>query len=62
MDKQTDLMAKEILAPLELEMQELEAMEAPGFWEITAYVSGAVVSGGASYVVVTVSISTITIT
>ena len=58
----TDARTMEILAPLELEMQELEAMEAPGFWDISGYISGVVVSGGVSYVVVTISISGIVIT
>ncbi|MCL1870358.1 MAG: hypothetical protein FWF90_08100 [Promicromonosporaceae bacterium] len=62
MDTLTDVQAREILAPLELEMQELEAMEAPGFWDVTGYISGAAVSGAVSYVVVTVSVSSIVIT
>ena len=58
----TDARVQEILAPLELEMQELEAMEAPGFWDVTGYIGGAVVGSAVSYVVVTVSVSGIVIT
>ncbi|GEB52004.1 MULTISPECIES: daptide-type RiPP [Streptomyces] len=39
-------------AGLELGMQELEAMEAPGFWSVTGYISGAGVSGAVTYSVV----------
>ncbi|BFO21404.1 hypothetical protein SHKM778_77920 [Streptomyces sp. KM77-8] len=37
---------------LELGMQELEAMEAPGWWSVTGYVSGAAVSGAVTYSIV----------
>ncbi|MCC2308119.1 daptide-type RiPP [Cellulomonas chengniuliangii] len=62
MDTMSDAHVRELLAPLELDMQELEPMDAPGFWSVSGYISGAVVGSAASYVVVTVSISTITIT
>jgi len=58
----TDEYTQAILAPLELEMQELEAMEAPGFWDVTGYISGAAVGSAVSYVVVTISVSGIVIT
>lgn len=41
---------------LELDMQELEAMDAPGFWtglregaEVTSYIAGGVAAGAAIY-------------
>ncbi|MEV8307293.1 daptide-type RiPP [Streptomyces flavidovirens] len=43
---------QEITPALELGMQELEAMEAPGFWSVTGFVSGAGVSGAVTYSVV----------
>ncbi|MGY0018371.1 daptide-type RiPP [Streptomyces sp. cg35] len=44
--------AQDFTPALELGMQELEAMEAPGFWSVTGYVSGAGVSGAVTYSVV----------
>lgn len=41
-----------MLPALELSMQELEAMEAPGFWSIAGYVVGAGVSGSVVYSIV----------
>ena len=32
MDTMSDAHVRELLAPLELDMQELEPMDAPGFW------------------------------
>jgi hypothetical protein len=44
---------QEIVMPaLELGMQELEAMEPPGFWDVTGYISGAGVGGAVTYSVV----------
>ncbi|MGW6545001.1 daptide-type RiPP [Streptomyces massasporeus] len=44
--------AMEITPALELGMQELEAMEAPGFWSVTGFATGAAVSGAVTYSVV----------
>ncbi len=43
---------QDITPALELGMQELEAMEAPGFWSVTGYVSGAGVGSAVTYSVV----------
>ncbi|WP_202437963.1 daptide-type RiPP [Streptomyces sp. SID5910] len=43
---------------LELGMQELEAMEAPGFWSVTGYISGAGVGGAVTYSIVASVIAT----
>jgi hypothetical protein len=40
------------LPALELGMQELEAMEAPGFWSVAGYVAGAGVGSAITYSVV----------
>jgi hypothetical protein len=42
---------------LELGMQELEALEAPGWWSVTGYISGAGVGGAVTYSVVATAIS-----
>lgn len=36
-------------APLELSMQELEPMEAPGWWTAAGVVAGVIVSASAAY-------------
>lgn len=47
-------------APLELDLQELEDLEAPGFWE--AFSAGAAVSaaGGGAYIASAIAVSAIT--
>ncbi|MEV8535711.1 daptide-type RiPP [Streptomyces sp. NPDC051211] len=42
---------------LELGMQELEAMEAPGWWSVGGYISGAGVSGAVTYSIVATAIA-----
>lgn len=48
------------MAPLELDLQELEDLEAPGFWE--AFSAGVAVSsaGGAAYLASAIAVSAIT--
>lgn len=38
-----------IHAPLELDMQELEPMEAPGWWTAAGVVAGVIVSASVAY-------------
>lgn len=44
-----DTMNAATLAPLELHMQELEDLEAPGWGDVLSWVGGGVVGGGATY-------------
>jgi len=52
MNMQSMEISADVTPALELGMQELEAMEAPGFWSVTGYVSGAGVGGAVTYSIV----------
>jgi hypothetical protein len=58
MQKTVEGFDQDVFTPaLELGMQELEALEAPGWWSVTGYISGASVGGAVTYSVVVSAIS-----